>query len=204
MLDQKLRRTCLDGNFADFRLRGTCTREDSFTPCISSAMVSGKRQIYVPAFAGDRYDPLPTWRLRREQPGAQHPCCLVTCIPAVHRRNTTDNEPSLDGIMATNHAILNPLAGCAPWHPRGTDGAGTLSRGAEQPATRASSCARLHHGDPRLRPPLPPAHAGGRQVRAPWRLDSAADDRAGMSGTGNFGAWDCIMDFTLAIEPLGT
>ncbi|MGB9604690.1 MAG: molybdopterin-containing oxidoreductase family protein, partial [Bryobacteraceae bacterium] len=108
VLDEKVRRAGLGQNFAEFRQRGIYTREQPFVPRTTFNTPSGKCQIYVPEFAARGYDPLPKWRPKREQPNTEFPYYLITYIPAVHRRNTTENNRFLHEIMPTNAVVLHP------------------------------------------------------------------------------------------------
>lgn len=110
VLDEKTRRAGLGANFAEFAARGIDTKEQPFVPRTSFATPggTGKCQIYVPQFAERGAEPLPSWNSRRDQPSPEYPYYYLTFIPAVHRRNSTENNPILHEMLPTNAAMINP------------------------------------------------------------------------------------------------
>jgi thiosulfate reductase / polysulfide reductase chain A len=109
LLDEKTKRAGLGNNFADFVANGgVLTRTADFVPRSTFATPSGKCQIFVPQFADKGYAPLPDWKPKRELPSTEYPYYYLTSIPAIHKRNTTQNNALLNEIMPTNAAIMNP------------------------------------------------------------------------------------------------
>ncbi len=109
VLDEKVRRAGLANSFAEFREIGMVTREQPFVPRTTFNVPGGKCQIYVPQFAERGGEPLPVWRPKREQPSPEYPYYYLTFIPAVHRRNTTQNNRILNEMFPTNAANMHPL-----------------------------------------------------------------------------------------------
>ncbi|MCS6952588.1 MAG: molybdopterin-dependent oxidoreductase [Bryobacterales bacterium] len=110
VLDERTRRAGLGASFAEFAARGIETRDQPFVPRTTFATPggTGKCQIYVPQFAERGAEPLPTWKPRRDVPSAEYPYYYLTYIPAVHRRNSTENNAILHEMMPTNTAMINP------------------------------------------------------------------------------------------------
>jgi len=107
LLDEKTRRAGIANSFAEFPASGIWERPEPFVPRTTFGTPSGKCQIYVPQFAAKGYDPLPVWKEKRERPNAEYPYYLLTYIPAVQRRNTTENNPILTEMLPVNVANMN-------------------------------------------------------------------------------------------------
>jgi thiosulfate reductase / polysulfide reductase chain A len=108
LLEEKVKQAGLGASFAEFRDRGLTTKDQPFTPRTTFAAPGGKCQVFVPEFAAKGYDPLPVWKQKREAPNEQYPLYYLTYIPAIHRRNTTQNNPILNEIMPTNTVQMHP------------------------------------------------------------------------------------------------
>ncbi len=110
LLDERTRRAGLGENFADFASKGIVEAPAPFVPRTTFPTVGGtnKCQIYVPAFETGNAEPLPKWRPKRHQPDATFPYYYMTYIPAVHRRNTSQNNAVLHEMMSENEALINP------------------------------------------------------------------------------------------------
>lgn len=203
VLDERVRRAGLGENFADFRRRGVFTREQPFVPRTTFATPTGKCQIYVPEFAAAGYDALPTWRPKREQPNPEYPYYLITFIPAIHRRNTSQNNRLLNEIMPTNHAILHPSLAArlgiregAPVRVRSRVGAVELP--AHLSETVRPDCVMVAHGFGHRSRLL--TLAGGRGARDGDLIASQSVEQ--MLAAGNFAGAACIMEAVVAVEPL--
>jgi thiosulfate reductase/polysulfide reductase chain A len=110
LLDEKVKRAGLGENFADFKSKGIVSKPAPFVPRTTFATPGGtnKCQIYVPQFAEKGVEPLPGWMPKRDEVSAQYPYYYTTYIPAIHRRNTTENNKLLHEIMPVNAAEINP------------------------------------------------------------------------------------------------
>ncbi|MGQ9834374.1 MAG: molybdopterin-containing oxidoreductase family protein [Thermoanaerobaculaceae bacterium] len=108
ILDEKVRRAGLAESFAAFKQAGLWSNPQPFVPKTVFPTPSGKLNIYVQEFADKGFDPLPGWMPKREEPSNEYPFYLVTTIPAVHRRNSTQNNAYLNEIMPTNFVLLHP------------------------------------------------------------------------------------------------
>jgi anaerobic selenocysteine-containing dehydrogenase len=108
VLDEKLRRAGLAESFAEFKKTGFATRQAEFVPATKFGAPGGKCQIFVPEFGAKGYNPLPDWRPKRAEPTPEYPYYLVTYLPGMHKRNSTQNNRILNEIMPENGALLNP------------------------------------------------------------------------------------------------
>lgn len=110
LLDEKTKRAGLGENFADFVSKGIVEKKADFVPRTTFATVGGtnKCQIYVPAFETGHGEPLPKWHPKRDEPDSTFPYYYITYIPAVHKRNSTQNNAILNEMMNDNEALINP------------------------------------------------------------------------------------------------
>ncbi len=203
LLDEKVRRAGLGENFADFRRRGIYTREQPFVPRTTFATTSGKCQIYVPEFAKHGYDPLPGWRPKRELPSTEYPYYLITYIPAVHRRNTTQNNRFLHEIMPTNHVTLHPSLAARLGIREGQlvrvrSRVGAIELPAHLSEALRPDCVMVAHGFGHRSRLL--TLAGGKGARDGDLIPSQSVEQ--MIEAGNFAGAACIMDAVVTLEPL--
>lgn len=110
ILDEKVKRAGIAESFAQFKQMGVWSKEQPFVPKTTFPTSDGKLHIYVPEFADKGFDPLPAWMPKREEPSADYPFYLITSIPAIHRRNSTQNNRFLHEIMPTNYVMIHPRA----------------------------------------------------------------------------------------------
>jgi len=108
VLDEKVKRAGIAESFAAFRAVGIWSDPKPFVPKTSFPTSDGKLHIYVPEFAEKGFDPLPKWVPKREEPSSEYPFYLITTIPAVHRRNSTQNNRYLHELMPTNFVMIHP------------------------------------------------------------------------------------------------
>ncbi|MGC8915642.1 MAG: molybdopterin-containing oxidoreductase family protein [Thermoanaerobaculum sp.] len=108
ILDEKVRRAGIAESFAAFKQAGIWSDPKPFVPKTTFPTSSGKLNIYVKEFADKGFDPLPQWMPKREEPSSEYPFYLLTTIPAVHRRNSTQNDRFLHEIMPTNYVTIHP------------------------------------------------------------------------------------------------
>jgi thiosulfate reductase/polysulfide reductase chain A len=108
ILDEKVKRAGIAASFSEFKQMGIWSDPQPFVPKTKFPTASGKLQLYVKDFADKGFDPLPFWIQKREVPSAEYPLYLVTTIPAVHRRNSTQNNRFLHELMPTNSATVHP------------------------------------------------------------------------------------------------
>ncbi len=108
LLDEQTRRAGLGESFADFRKRGFFAREQPFTPRTTFNTATGKCQVYIPEFAARNYEPLPSWRPKRELPSAEFPYYLITFLPGEHKRNTTQNNPINFELGGEAYVMIHP------------------------------------------------------------------------------------------------
>ena len=204
LLDEKTKRAGLGETFAEFKQKGIFTKEQPFTPRTAFAVPgTTKCQIYVPQFAAKDADALPVWRTKRELPSPEYPFYYLTFIPAVHRRNSTQNNAILHEMFPANAAIVNPaLAGKLGIKEGQTIRIRSRVGAIELPA----------HLSETLRPDgVMVAHGFGHRSRllktaGGWGVrdgdvipDQSVDE---MVRSGNFGGAACIMDAVVNIEPL--
>lgn len=206
LLDEKVKRAGLGENFADFRAKGIVERPAPFTPRTSFVTVSGaegKCQIYVPQFPARGADPLPKWIPKREEPNEHYPYYYMTFIPAIHKRNTTQNMAILNEIMPTNHAIINPAMARRHGITEGRkvlvrSRAGQIELPAHLSETVPPDVVMVAHGFGHASRAL--SKAGGKGVRDGDLIANPSIDD--FVKAGNFGGSSCIMDAVCNIEPL--
>jgi anaerobic selenocysteine-containing dehydrogenase len=206
LLDEKVRRAGLGENFADFRAKGIVETKQPFTPRTSFVTVSGaegKCQIYVPQFIARGADPLPKWIPKREEPTEHYPYYYMTFIPAIHKRNTTQNMAILNEIMPTNHAIINPAMAKKHGISEGQkvlvrSRAGQIELPAHLSETVPPDVVMVAHGFGHTSRAL--SKAGGKGVRDGDLIANPSIDD--FVKAGNFGGSSCIMDAVCSIEPL--
>lgn len=204
VLDEKLRRAGLAESSAEFKKTGIATKQAEFVPATRFGAPGGKCQIYVPEFAAKGYDALPQWRPKRAEPSPEYPFYLVTYLPGMHKRNSTQNNRILHEIMPENAALLNPSAaarlGIAEGQRvriRSQDGAIELT--AHLTETLRPDCVKIAHGFGHIAPLLRAASGKG-------ACDNdlmATQTPEAMLAAGNFAGSGAIMDAVVAIEPAG-
>jgi len=205
LLDEKTKRAGLGENFNEFKVKGIETRQQAFVPRTSFAVAGGtKCQIYVPQFTKEKgADPLPVWKPKREIPDSQYPYYYLTFIPAVHKRNSTQNNSILNEMFPTNSAMLNPALARKLNITEGkmvriTSRAGSIELPAHLTETLRPDAVMVAHGFGHSSPYL--TKAGGKGVRDGDVIpDQTAEE---MFKAGNFGGSACIMDAVVRIEPL--
>ncbi|MBI4903987.1 MAG: molybdopterin-dependent oxidoreductase [Acidobacteria bacterium] len=205
LLDEKVKRAGLGENFADFRSKGLVTKEQSFVPVerFNSSGGSGKCQIYVPQFADKGADALPQWKTKREIPSDEYPYYLLTYIPAVHRRNSTQNNKILNEMMGTNNALV-PATLAAKLGIKEGDMVRIRSRvgAVELPAhlteTVREDCVMVAHGFGHRSRAL--SLAGLKGVRDGDLIPSQTADE--LVEAGNFAGAACIMDAVVTVEKI--
>lgn len=107
VLDEKVKRAGLASNFAEMKTLGIVSKPAPFVPRTTFPTADGKIQIYVKAFADAGFEPLPFWKPKREQPSSAYPFYLLTIIPPMHIRNTTENNRITNEIKGTNEVFIN-------------------------------------------------------------------------------------------------
>jgi len=203
LLDEKVKRAGLGSSFAEFKSVGIYTKEQPFTPRTTFATPSGKCQIYVPEFAAKGYDPLPVWKPKAEQPSAEYPYYYLTFIPAIHRRNSTQNNPILHEMMPTNAAIISRTLAERLGIREGQmvrirSRVGAIELPAHITETLRPDCVMVAHGFGHRSRLL--SLAAGKGVRDGDVIPSRTVEE--FVAAGNFGGSACIMDAVVNIEPL--
>jgi thiosulfate reductase/polysulfide reductase chain A len=203
LLDEKVKGAGLGSSFAEFKSVGIYTKEQPFTPRTTFATPSGKCQIYVPEFAAKGYDPLPVWKPKAEQPSADYPYYYVTFIPAIHRRNSTQNNPILHEMMPTNAAIISRTLAERLGIREGQmvrirSRVGAIELPAHITETLRPDCVMVAHGFGHRSRLL--SLAAGKGVRDGDVIPSRTVEE--FVAAGNFGGAACIMDAVVNIEPL--
>ena len=110
VLDEKVRRAGIAENFAELKQLGLVEKKQGFVPRTTFSTHDGKINIYVKEFADKGFDPLPKWTPKRDEPNGTYPFYLLTVIPPMHIRATTENNRILNEIMPTNQVHMNPQA----------------------------------------------------------------------------------------------
>jgi thiosulfate reductase/polysulfide reductase chain A len=205
LLDEKTRRAGLGDTFANFAVQGIYTKEAAFVPRTSFSVAGGtKCQIYVPQFTPAKgADPLPVWKPKRELPNSDYPYYFLTFIPAVHKRNSTQNNAYLNEMFPTNSAMINPslakkLKIVEGQMLRIRSRAGAIDLPAHLTETLRADAVMVAHGFGHRSKYL--TKASGKGVRDGDLVpDQTADE---MFQAGNFGGAACIMDAVVSIEGL--
>ncbi len=206
LLDEKVRRAGIGANFAEFAQKGMITKEQQFVPRTQFAAVGGggKCQIYVPQFENGGAEPLPKWHPKREIPSAEYPLYLLTFIPAVHKRNTTQNNRILNEMMGTNRVMV-PAGLAAKMGIREGEMVRVWSRvgSVEAPAqlteTIREDCVMIAHGFGHRSRLL--SVAGQKGVRDGDLVPSQSVDE--VVAANNYGGSSCIMDAVVNIAKVG-
>ena len=204
LLEEKTKRAGLGQTFAEFAAQGIYTKEAPFVPRTSFSVAGGtKCQIYVPQFTPEKgADPLPVWRTKRDIPDANYPYYYLTFIPAVHKRNSTQNSGILNEMLPTNVAMLNPVLARKLNIKEGQtvrirSRAGSIELPAHLTETLRADAVMVAHGFGHRSKYL--TKAGGKGVRDGDLIpDQTAEE---MFAAGNFGGAACIMDAVVSIEP---
>jgi thiosulfate reductase/polysulfide reductase chain A len=205
LLDEKTKRAGLGDNFAAFAAQGIYTKEAPFVPRTTFTVPgTTKCQIYVPQFTPEKgADPLPPWKPKREIPNGQYPYYFLTFIPAVHKRNSTQNNSILNEMFPTNSAMLNPALARKLNIVEGQtirirSRVGAIELPAHLTETIRADAVLVPHGFGHRSRYL--TKASGKGVRDGDVIpDQTAEE---MFQSGNFGGSACIMDAVVAIEPL--
>lgn len=201
LLDEKTKRAGLASSFAEFRSIGIVTRDQPFVPRTRFETATGKCQIYVPEFAQRGYAPLPEWKPKRDLPSAEYPFFLLTYIPGVHRRNSTQNNKILHEMMPENSAIMHPSAAAKLGLKEGAPAvirsrAGRIVLPVRLTETIRPDCVLVAHGFGHVSPKL--SLAGGKGARDSDLIPDQTIEE--ILAAGNFGGSGCIMDAVVAVE----
>jgi thiosulfate reductase/polysulfide reductase chain A len=205
LLDEKTKRAGLGDTFASFAAQGIYTKEAPFVPRTSFSVAGGtKCQIYVPQFTPAKgADPLPVWKPKRDLPNPDYPYYYLTFIPAVHKRNSTQNNAYLNEMFPTNSAMINPSLAKKLQIVEGQmirirSRAGAIDLPAHLTETLRADAVMVAHGFGHRSRFL--TKASGKGVRDGDLVpDQTAEE---MFQAGNFGGAACIMDAVVSIEPL--
>ncbi|HET8549141.1 MAG TPA: molybdopterin-dependent oxidoreductase [Bryobacteraceae bacterium] len=203
LLDEKTKRAGLGESFAEFAKTGVYTKQQMFQPRTAFATPTGKCQIYVPQFKDKGADPLPGWTPKRELPSDAYPYYYLTYIPAIHRRNTTQNNALLNEIMPTNAAVLNPALAAKLGIKDGQSVRVRSRVGSIEVPAHLSEIIRpdavmVAHGFGHRSRLL--SKSGGRGVRDGDIVPQSSTDE--MLKLNNWAGSSCIMDAVVAVEPL--
>ncbi|MFN0165988.1 MAG: molybdopterin-dependent oxidoreductase [Bryobacteraceae bacterium] len=203
VLDEKVKRANLGASFAEFRQKGIVTIDRPYTPRTRFGTPSGKCQIYVPQFKEAGGDALPVWRPKRELPSAEYPYYYLTFIPAVHRRNTTENNKILNEMLGTTVAQMNPELARKLGIQEGQtirirSRVGAIELPAHLTATLRADSVLVPHGFGHRSRLL--GTAGGKGVRDGDVIPSQSIQE--MVDSVNYAGAACIMDAVVAIDPL--
>jgi thiosulfate reductase/polysulfide reductase chain A len=205
VLNEKVKRAGLGGNFAEFRQKGIVTTSEPFVPRTTFATPGGtnKCQIYVPQFKDRGGEPLPHWRPKREIPSEEYPYYYLTFIPAIHKRNSTQNNPLLNEIMPTNTALMSPALAAKLGISNGQSvrirsRVGAIELPAQITVKLREDCVMVAHGFGHRSKLL--NTAGGKGVRDGDLIPSMSIDDAVKAL--NYAGAACIMDAVVNIEPL--
>lgn len=205
LLDEKTKRAGLGDSFAAFAAQGVYTKPAPFTPRTSFSVAGGtKCQIYVPQFTSEKgASPLPEWKPKREQPSTEYPYYYLTYIPAVHKRNSTQNNAFLNEMFPTNSAMINPALAKTLKIAEGQmvrirSRAGAIVLPAHLTETLRADAVMVAHGFGHRSKYL--TKASGKGVRDGDLVPDQTPEE--MRAAGNFGGAACIMDAVVAIEPL--
>lgn len=201
LLNEKARRANLGANFAEFAAKGLVTLEQPFVPRTTFNVPGGKCQIYVPQFGERAKQPLPEWRPKREVPSREYPYYYLTFIPAVHKRNSTQNNKILAEMFPTTQAWI-PRAMGERLGIRDHDVVRIRSRVGEivLPAILTErlrpDCVMVPHGFGHRSQQL--SVIGGVGVRDGDLIPAQSVDE--VVAAGNFGGSSCICDAVVNVE----
>jgi len=78
-----------------------------FVPREEFGTPSGKIEFYSTAFAENGYDPLPTWKPRREEPDEEYPFYMVISRAPMHKMTQTQNNVLALAGYPENSAVMN-------------------------------------------------------------------------------------------------
>jgi thiosulfate reductase/polysulfide reductase chain A len=206
LLDEKVKRAGLGENFADFKSKGIVEKPAPFVPRTTFATpadAEGKCQIYVPHFIAKGAEPLPKWHPKRDLPNADYPYYYMTFIPAMHRRNTTENNAILHEMMPTNAAIMNPALAAKLGISEGQtvllrSRVGQLEIPAHLSQVIRPDAVMVAHGFGHASRYL--SQAGGKGARDGDLVPNSSIDE--FIAAGNYGGASCIMDAVCSIEAL--
>ncbi len=203
VLDEKVKRANLGASFAEFRQKGLVTIDRPYTPRTRFGTPSGKCQIYVAQFKEAGGDALPVWRPKRELPSAEYPYYYLTFIPAVHRRNTTENNKILNEMFGTTVAQMNPELARKLGIQEGQSirirsRVGAIELPVHLTATLRADSVLVPHGFGHRSRLL--GTAGGKGVRDGDVIPSQSIQE--MVDSVNYAGAACIMDAVVAIDPL--
>lgn len=107
VLNEKTKRAGLGADFAEMKTKGFVADVAPFVPRTTFPTSSGKINVFVKAFADAGFEPLPTWKQKRDVPSDEYPFYLLTIIPPMQIRNTTTNNRIVNEIKGTNEVFLN-------------------------------------------------------------------------------------------------
>lgn len=107
VLNEKTKRAGLGADFAEMKAKGFVAETAPFVPRTTFPTASGKINVYVKAFADAGFEPLPTWKPKRDVPSDAYPFYLLTIIPPMQIRNTTTNNRIVNEIKGTNEVFIN-------------------------------------------------------------------------------------------------
>jgi thiosulfate reductase/polysulfide reductase chain A len=201
LLDEKVKRAGLGKDFNEFKQAGLVTKDQPFVPRTTFTVPgTTKCQIYVPRFEKGA-DPLPVWRPKRDLPSPDYPYYYLTFIPAVHKRNSTQNNTILNEMFSENSAILNPalaqkLSIKAGQQIRITSRVGSIELPAQLSETVRADAVMVPHGFGHRSKLL--SVAGGKGVRDGDIIPDQSIDE--MVAAVNYAGAACIMDAVVRIE----
>lgn len=206
LLDLKVQKAGLGANFAEFKARGIVSKPAEFVPrtkFATPAGADGRCQIYIPQFTARGAEPLPKWHPKRDLPTPDYPYYYMTFIPAVHRRNTTENNGILNEIMPANAAIMNPELAARHGIKEGQtvllrSRAGQIELPAHLTQMIRPDAVMVAHGFGHTSRYL--SKAGGKGARDGDLVPNASIDD--FIAAGNYGGASCIMDAVCSVEPL--
>lgn len=204
LLDEKTKRAGLGANFAEFAAKGIHTVQQPFVPRTTFNVAGGKCQIYVPQFEEKGGEALPKWHPKREQPSAEYPYYYLTFIPAVHKRNSTQNNPILHEMFPSNAALIPKQLATKLGIGDGDmvrirSRAGAIELPAQLTERLRPDCVLVAHGFGHRSKRL--SLAGGVGVRDGDIVP--AQSMEDIVKAGNFGGASCIMDAVVSVEKIG-
>jgi thiosulfate reductase/polysulfide reductase chain A len=205
LLDEKVKRAGIADNFAEFAKIGILTKEQPFVPLerFNTSGGTGKCQIYVPQFEKGG-EPLPLWHPKKERPSAEYPFYLLTFIPAVHKRNSTQNNKILNEMMGANNILLPQTLAAKLGIKTGElvrvwSRVGSVEAPAQITETIREDCVMLAHGFGHRSRLL--SVAGGKGVRDGDLVPAQSVDE--VVAASNFGGAACIMEAVVNVAKAG-